>query len=42
MATESPKRIVHDWVDGVLVVTEIEITEDEQNGEVFEPKLPEP
>ena len=38
MATELPKRIIHDWTNGELVITEVEITEEEQVGEV--PPLP--
>jgi hypothetical protein len=42
MATELPKRIVHDWSTGELVITEVEITEEEQNGEVQEIGPPQP
>ena len=36
MATELPKRIIHDWSSGELVITEVEMTEEEQNGETQE------
>ena len=36
MATESLKRIIHDWSSGELVITEVEMTEEEQNGETQE------
>ena len=29
MATELPKRIIHDWSTGELVITEVEMTEEE-------------
>ena len=41
MATELPKRIIHDWSTGELVITEVEMTEEEQNGEVKPPNIPE-
>jgi len=40
MATESPKRIIHDWSTGELVITEVEMTEEEQVGEVTPPSTP--
>ena len=42
MATELPKRIIHDWTTGELIVTEVEMTEEEQVGEVTAPNTPEP
>ena len=42
MATELPKRIIHDWTTGELIVTEVEMTEEEQVGEVITPNTPEP
>ena len=42
MATESLKRIIHDWSSGELVITEVEITEEEQNPEGQEIKFPQP
>lgn len=33
MATELPKRIIHDWSTGELFITEVEMTEEEQNPE---------
>ena len=40
MATELPKRIVHDWSTGELVITEVEMTEDDEVGEVTPPNIP--
>ena len=42
MATESLKRIIHDWSSGELVITEVEMTKEEQNPEGQEPNFPEP
>ena len=36
MATELPKRIIHDWSTGELVITEVEMTE-EEIAELLEP-----
>ena len=41
MATESLKRIIHDWSSGELIITEVEMTEEEQVGEVTAPNTPE-
>jgi hypothetical protein len=40
MATELLKRIIHDWSTGELVITEVEITEEEHNPESQEIKFP--
>lgn len=34
MATELPKRVIHDWSTGQLVITEVEIIEEEEVGEL--------
>jgi hypothetical protein len=41
MATELPKRIIHDWSTGELIITEIKMTQEEEVGEVTPPKIPE-
>ena len=42
MATESLKRIIHDWSSDELVITEVEMTEEEQNPEGQEIGPPQP